>query len=99
MGDDSRQIWVGEDKINIRGLKEVIEEIARSHAEKTDGEIEGALLEKLSEKNYIGRARLKNIVRHSLGNLENSWANRTKKHWEKAIESAPDAKGLDTDVK
>ena len=53
MDDDSSQIWVGEDKINIRGLKKAIEEIARSHAEMTDGEIQDALLEKLSERNYI----------------------------------------------
>ena len=53
MDDDSSQIWVGEDKINIRGLKKAIEEIARSHAEMTDGEVQDALLEKLSERNYI----------------------------------------------
>jgi small redox-active disulfide protein 2 len=53
MADDSSQIWVGEDKIGIRGLKAAIEEIVRSHAERTDGEIQDALLERLSEKNYI----------------------------------------------
>jgi small redox-active disulfide protein 2 len=53
MADDSSQIWVGEDKIGLRGLKEAIEEIARSHAERADGEIQDALLERLSEKNYI----------------------------------------------
>jgi len=53
MADDSSQIWVGEDKIGLRGLKEAIEEIAQSHAERTDGEIQDALLERLSEKNYI----------------------------------------------
>jgi small redox-active disulfide protein 2 len=53
MADDSRQIWVGEDKISIRGLNKAIEEIARSHAERTDEEIQEALLERLSERNYI----------------------------------------------
>ena len=53
MADDSSQIWVGEDKIGLRGLKEAIEEIARSHEERTDGEIQDALLERLSERNYI----------------------------------------------
>jgi small redox-active disulfide protein 2 len=53
MADDSSQIWVGEDKIGLRGLKESIAEIARSHADRTDGEIQDALLERLSEKNYI----------------------------------------------
>jgi small redox-active disulfide protein 2 len=53
MADDSSQIWVGEDKIGLRGLKEAIEEIAQSYADKTDEEIRDALLERLSEKNYI----------------------------------------------
>jgi small redox-active disulfide protein 2 len=53
MADDSSQIWVGEDKVGLRGLKEAIEEIAQSSADKTDEEIKDALLERLSEKNYI----------------------------------------------
>ena len=53
MADDSSQIWVGEDKVGLRGLKEAIEEIAQSYANKTDEEIKDALLERLSEKNYI----------------------------------------------
>ncbi|MCA1960866.1 MAG: thioredoxin family protein [Desulfomonile sp.] len=53
MADDYRQIWVGEDKINLKGLDLAIEEIAQSHAERTDEEIQEALLERLSEKNYI----------------------------------------------
>ena len=53
MADDSSQIWVGEDKIGLRGLKEAIEEIAQSHPNRTDAEIQNALLERLSEKNYI----------------------------------------------
>jgi len=53
MADDFSQIWVGEDKIGLRGLKEAIEEIAQSHAGRTDVEIQDALLERLSEKNYI----------------------------------------------
>ena len=58
MADDFTQIWVGEDKIGLRGLKGAIEEIARSHAERTDDEIKDVLLERLSEKNYIaGSAR------------------------------------------
>jgi small redox-active disulfide protein 2 len=59
MDDDSTQIWVGEDKINIRGLKEAIEEVALSHADRTDGEIQDALLERLSEKNYIASCATK----------------------------------------
>jgi small redox-active disulfide protein 2 len=53
MADDSSQIWVGEDKVGLRGLKEAIEEIAQSYANKTDEEIQDALLERLTEKNYI----------------------------------------------
>jgi small redox-active disulfide protein 2 len=53
MADDSSQIWIGEDKIGLRGLKGAIEEVAQSHANRTDAEIRNALLERLSEKNYI----------------------------------------------
>lgn len=53
MADDYRQIWVGEDKINLKELDLAIEEIAQSHAEMTDVEIQEALFERLSEKNYI----------------------------------------------
>lgn len=53
MADDYRQIWVGEDKINLKGLTAAVEEIARTHAERTDAEIQEALLEKLSDQNYI----------------------------------------------
>jgi small redox-active disulfide protein 2 len=53
MADDNRQIWIGEDKISLRGLDEAIREIAQSHADWTDGEIQDALLERLAEKNYI----------------------------------------------
>jgi len=53
MADDYRQIWVGEDKINLKGLDFAIEEIAGSHADKTDAEIQDALLERLSMMNYI----------------------------------------------
>ena len=53
MADDSSQISVSEDKIGLRGLKEAIEEVAQSYADKTDEEIQDALLERLSEKNYI----------------------------------------------
>lgn len=59
MADDISQIWVGEDKIGLRGLKEAIGEIARSHAERTDEEIQDALLERLSEKNYIAASARK----------------------------------------
>jgi len=53
MADDISQIWVGDDKIGLRGLKDAIEEVARSYAGRTDGEIQDALLKRLSEKNYI----------------------------------------------
>jgi small redox-active disulfide protein 2 len=51
--DDYCRIRVGEDQIGIRGLKGVIEEIAQSHRDKTDQEVQQALLDRLSAKNYI----------------------------------------------
>jgi hypothetical protein len=61
--DDSSQIWVGADKISIRGLKQAIEEIAQSHAERTDGEIQDVLLERLSENNYIADSARKEYAK------------------------------------
>jgi small redox-active disulfide protein 2 len=54
--DDYSRIRVGEDQIGIRGLKGAIEQIAQSHGDKTDEEVRQALLESLSEKNYIAYA-------------------------------------------
>jgi small redox-active disulfide protein 2 len=51
--DDYTLIRVGEDPVGVRGLKGAIEEIAESPGDRTDEEIGRALLEKLSEKNYI----------------------------------------------
>ncbi|AFM27980.1 thioredoxin family protein [Desulfomonile tiedjei] len=59
MADDGRQIWIGEDKIHIRGLDKAIEEIARTHSGSTDREIQDALLERLSEKNYMASCAIK----------------------------------------
>lgn len=58
MADDSSQIWVGDHEVGLIGLKEAIEEIAQSHGERNDEEVQQALLERLSKKNYIpGSAR------------------------------------------
>lgn len=59
MADDYCQIWVGEDKINLKGLTVAVEEIAQTHAERSDEEIQNALLERLSEKNYIAECARK----------------------------------------
>ena len=61
MADDSSQIWVGEDKIGLRGLKEAIEEIARSHAERTDGEIQGCPSGEIIREELHRRFREKRI--------------------------------------
>ncbi len=83
MADDFTQIRVGEDKIGLMGLKGAIEEIAESHAERTDDEIQDAPSGEVIQRRITSQVRReKNMVRHSSGSLENSWANRTKKHWE-----------------
>lgn len=53
MTEDHCRIRVGDHEVGVMGLKGAIEEIARSHAEKTDEEIQQALLDKLGRKNYI----------------------------------------------
>jgi len=53
MSEDHSRIRVGADDVGIMGLKRAIEEIAESHALRTDEEVQDALLERLSKKNYI----------------------------------------------
>ena len=53
MADDHCRIRVGDHEIGLIGLRGAMEEIAQSHANKTDEEIQHVLLESLSVKNYI----------------------------------------------
>ena len=90
MADDSSQIWVGEDKIGLRGLKEAIEEIARvSRGEGRRGDPGCPSGEIIREELHRRVAREKNMARHSSGSLENSWANRAKKHREQIAHCGP----------
>jgi small redox-active disulfide protein 2 len=54
--DDHTRIRVGEDQVGVMGLIGAMQEIAQSHGYKTDEEIQQALLERLSSKNYIPRS-------------------------------------------
>lgn len=56
--DEYIKIRVGDDDIGIMGLKQALEDIASSHADKTDAEIQQVLLEKLSVRNYFARSAL-----------------------------------------
>ena len=53
MADDHCRIRVGDYEVGLMGLKGAIEQIAESHAQKTDEEVKDALIESLSKKNYI----------------------------------------------
>lgn len=53
MTDDHSRIRVGDYEVGLMGLKGAIEQIAESHAQKTDEEVKDALIESLSKKNYI----------------------------------------------
>ncbi len=53
MADDHSRIRVGDYEVGLMGLEAGIQEIAESHAEKTDYEVANLLLERLSKKNYI----------------------------------------------
>jgi len=57
--DDYSVIWVGEDRIGLRGLKGALEEVAQSSGSKTDEEVAEILLEKLSHQNYIANCARK----------------------------------------
>lgn len=54
--DDYSLIRVGEHQIGLRGMRSAIEEIAQSCGDKTDDEICLALLDKLSDRNYIAES-------------------------------------------
>ncbi len=51
--DDLIRIRVTDCDIGITGLKQAIEEIAESHADRSEAEIESALVDRLSSRNYI----------------------------------------------
>ncbi len=53
MTDDHSRIRVGDYEVGLIGLRRAMEEIAGSHAERQDREVQEALLERLSKKNYI----------------------------------------------
>ncbi len=53
MADDHCRIRVGDYEVGLMGLKGAIEQIAESHAQRTDQEVLDALIERLSRKNYI----------------------------------------------
>lgn len=53
MSNDHSRIRVGDHEVGLIGLRTAIEEIAQSHAERTDEEVRQALLDKLSKSNYI----------------------------------------------
>jgi hypothetical protein len=53
MTDDHSRIRVGDHEVGLIGLKTALEEIAETHAEKTDAEISNALLGRIAQKNYI----------------------------------------------
>jgi small redox-active disulfide protein 2 len=56
--DEYIKIRVGDDDIGIMGLKQAMEEIAASHADKTDAEVQQVLLDKLSDRNYMAKSAL-----------------------------------------
>ncbi len=53
MPDEHSRIRVGDHEVGLIGLKQAIEEIVESFANKTEEEVRDALTEKLSQKNYI----------------------------------------------
>jgi len=50
---DVTQIRIGKTALGIVGLARLIDEMAKTHADKADDEIRSFMLERLSDKNYI----------------------------------------------
>jgi small redox-active disulfide protein 2 len=59
MSNDHRRIRIGDNEIGLVGLKQAIEEIAQSHGEKSDEEVQDVLIERLAKNNYIPRSARK----------------------------------------
>jgi len=51
--EDVTKIRINHQLVGIMGLKRILDEIARAHAEMSEEEIQSALTRRLSEKNYI----------------------------------------------
>ena len=63
--EDPVRIRVTDCDVGILGLKQAFQEIAESHADMSEAEIEDALLERLSSRNYIAssaRSMLRNAL-------------------------------------
>lgn len=81
---DYTRIRVEDFEVGLMGLKSALEEIASTHRDKSDDEIQRALLERLRKKNYIpkssgeayGKALLKEFRKH-LGQPYEETAQRT----------------------
>jgi small redox-active disulfide protein 2 len=61
--NDHSRIRVGDHDIGLMGLRPAIEEIAQSHADKPDDEVESILLERLAARNYIPSSARKDYGR------------------------------------
>jgi len=53
--DDYMLIKINNHRVGIIGLKEALEKLTPTHADKSDDEVQAALFECLSKKNYIPR--------------------------------------------
>ena len=53
MASEVTQIRVGKNRTGIIGLKQVLSEVAQTHTDRPDNEIEAELLKRLSKINYI----------------------------------------------
>ncbi len=51
--DDVMQIKLGNHRVGIIGMKQVMDEMAEEYAERPDDEVQKELLKRLSKKNYI----------------------------------------------
>ena len=50
---DITQIKIGKFGVSIIGIKQLMEEMARTHADKTDDEVRSFMLDRLGQGNYI----------------------------------------------
>ena len=76
---DITQIKVGRFAVSIVGIKQLMEEMAGTHADKTDDEVRSFMLDRLGQGNYIPAAQKRTTAKLLLGSFESFLGSPTRK--------------------
>ncbi len=77
MGDDSRIIKVGQNKVGLRGLDQAVAEMTAEWASRPDGEIGMELARRMQKQNYISDAALDKYAKALAGHFRRETGSAT----------------------